>query len=120
MTSSITQESLFSLGSAFIAAGREVAFKAASSGAAGNLTAERTYQYMVANGPGLLYESYLHNLNYMVGWDGREAGGGAGRGPWAAACMPVLRGSACLAALAAGAGGIQAASHPRASEPAVR
>jgi hypothetical protein len=63
-SSSTSNTSLFNLGGLFIQAGREVQFAAQKSNA--SLTLNRQWLFMQDNGPSVLYDGYLHTLNFIV------------------------------------------------------
>eukprot|EP00879_Flechtneria_rotunda_P031959 GHRR01035089.1.p1 GENE.GHRR01035089.1~~GHRR01035089.1.p1 ORF type:complete len:152 (-),score=42.19 GHRR01035089.1:13-468(-) len=64
--------SLFNLGELYTAAAKDVQYAAQNPGSTQSdgvsLALNRQWLFMQANGPGLLYESYLHSLDFMVRW----------------------------------------------------
>eukprot|EP00879_Flechtneria_rotunda_P020749 GHRR01021839.1.p1 GENE.GHRR01021839.1~~GHRR01021839.1.p1 ORF type:complete len:765 (+),score=247.75 GHRR01021839.1:296-2296(+) len=62
--------SLFNLGELYTAAAKDVQYAAQNPGSTQSdgvsLALNRQWLFMQANGPGLLYESYLHSLDFMV------------------------------------------------------
>lgn len=64
-TSIVTKDTLFNLGTKFIAAGREVAF-AAKETPLPVFTNNIHWSFLHANGPETMYNNYRQSLNFMV------------------------------------------------------